>query len=417
MDGARKTSGTAAQILGRDHPVRDAVAHVLRGDGRQGETEVTGGEEWACQLAGDQDQIIVLDLDCPDQRPPDRDLCSFIKWTITQYPRAWLLPLTANHAIQAAAQSQGVALLSKPENADEIAAIVESFRMPDRSASNWGPTRLKPRIILVDDDDLVLYTTRVFLSKIAAVDCFGSANEALAKIREREYDILVTDLKMPEVEGTTLIEEAIRLQPKLLSIAMTGYPESGSMVAISRLGGFDYLLKPLEPSTFRTVVWKAWNLIRVRRQQAFLVGMLERSAVEHESNHHYVEGITACLEGIVITCDALGRIENLNSVALALFGYRKEQLIGAPLAVLFAAESLEKFPLPLEKARGFPPNGVIRHREIVAISGDGRCFSLDLNITIMCDVADRPSGFVLAGSSFFEEAPVTHGRGSNHTRH
>ena len=103
-------------------------------------------------------------------------------------------------------------------------------------------------ILLVEDQPSLM---RMLSSSLAergySVVAAGNGEEALARIEEREFDVIVTDVVMPGLGGLELLDQARALNPQAAVILMTGYATIDSAVAALRGGACDYLEKPFEP--------------------------------------------------------------------------------------------------------------------------------------------------------------------------
>jgi CheY-like chemotaxis protein len=130
----------------------------------------------------------------------------------------------------------------------ETTSWVERRPAPRDGRGNQGagtePT-LPPRILLVDDDlavlDVLAEAVRGFGYQ---VDVAAGAAEALAPLADRTYDLLLTDLMMPDLDGWQLIAAATRKQPRLRIVMMTGCVEPEDRARAAALG-VPLLRKPL----------------------------------------------------------------------------------------------------------------------------------------------------------------------------
>lgn len=107
------------------------------------------------------------------------------------------------------------------------------------------PSGARPRVLVVDDEA----TIRDLLSKTLAlaeydVDLAPDGRTALDRLRIIPYDLLITDLKMPGVDGLTVIREARRLKADLPVIIITGFSTEASAIEAVNLGVSGYLTKP-----------------------------------------------------------------------------------------------------------------------------------------------------------------------------
>jgi len=103
------------------------------------------------------------------------------------------------------------------------------------------------RVLIVDDEESLRDIVSRSLARLG-YECVSASNgaEALEKLHAKTYDLLMTDLKMPVMDGLTLIEKLRRAYPDLPVIIMTAYADVDSARRALRLGASDYLVKPFE---------------------------------------------------------------------------------------------------------------------------------------------------------------------------
>jgi excisionase family DNA binding protein len=116
----------------------------------------------------------------------------------------------------------------------------------------------RPRILVVDDEAGI----RELLAKTLAVaeydvDLAAGGQEALERLHREQYDLVITDLRMPGVDGLTLIREARRYMPQLPIIIITGYSTEASAIEAINLGVNGYLTKPFRVPKVLSVAAKA----------------------------------------------------------------------------------------------------------------------------------------------------------------
>src|SRR5438309_7962400 len=113
----------------------------------------------------------------------------------------------------------------------------------------------KARILIVDDDAAVLLTTKAILQhENYEVEGIGDGAVALDAIRRRQYDLVLTDLKLPEVDGLAVLAEVRKCSPMTVTVMMTGYGSVDSALEAVRLGAYEYLLKPIEVDELKQAV-------------------------------------------------------------------------------------------------------------------------------------------------------------------
>jgi two-component system, NarL family, sensor histidine kinase UhpB len=119
-------------------------------------------------------------------------------------------------------------------------------------------------LIIVDDEVETMMPACEFLSHCGyAVSVFTSGKEALAEISKRPSDLLMTDLIMPEIDGITLLRAALRIDPHLIGIIVTGQGTVETAVEAMKVGAFDYILKPPELKLLKQIVSRAMSVRRL----------------------------------------------------------------------------------------------------------------------------------------------------------
>ena len=124
----------------------------------------------------------------------------------------------------------------------------------DRVATRTG----RPRVLVVDDEASI----RELLSKTLAladydVDLAQDGRTAIERLRTTQYDLLITDLKMPGVDGLAVIREARRLKADIPVIIITGFSTEASAIEAVNLGVSGYLTKPFRVPRVLAVASKA----------------------------------------------------------------------------------------------------------------------------------------------------------------
>ncbi len=121
-------------------------------------------------------------------------------------------------------------------------------------------------ILVVDDER----ATRVTLAEILELEGYqvtavGSGQEAIARLEKESFDLVLTDLRMPDVDGTQVIEAARRLAPRTVVILLTAYGTLDSALHALRHGAHDYLLKPARAAQ---IIESVQNGLRKRQSAA-----------------------------------------------------------------------------------------------------------------------------------------------------
>ncbi|MBZ0290764.1 MAG: response regulator transcription factor [Anaerolineae bacterium] len=150
-------------------------------------------------------------------------------------------------------------------------------------------------VLVVDDEGAIRYSVSKTLQRIGyEVDEASSGEEALEMMGKREYDVILTDIRMPGLTGVDLLKRIKDIAPDAIVILMTGYASLGTAVESLRLGAHDYLIKPSSSQDIRQSVSRGVERARnLRRRRALLDAI--RSNV-FELTRADVEAITAVYE-------------------------------------------------------------------------------------------------------------------------
>ncbi|MBI4642794.1 MAG: response regulator [Deltaproteobacteria bacterium] len=104
---------------------------------------------------------------------------------------------------------------------------------------------MTPKVLLVDDEERFRATlAKMLRSQGLEVTALGSGREALEELNQKAYDVMVLDVRMPDMDGIATLTEIKRIAPQVEVIILTGHASMDAAVEIMNLGGYDYLLKP-----------------------------------------------------------------------------------------------------------------------------------------------------------------------------
>jgi two-component system, OmpR family, phosphate regulon sensor histidine kinase PhoR len=126
------------------------------------------------------------------------------------------------------------------------------------------------KILIVDDEEVIRSGCRQILEMNGySVDEAADGRAGLLKVRETDYDVVLTDILMPEMDGMQLLEEINQLEQDIAIIIITGYATIENAINAGRKGAFDYLPKPFNSDELLAKVERAVNhhdhLVDVRR--------------------------------------------------------------------------------------------------------------------------------------------------------
>ncbi len=113
-------------------------------------------------------------------------------------------------------------------------------------------------VLLLDDEPIVGKRLKPALAKIGCeVEVFEDPEQAMIRLGQKEFDVVVTDIRMDEIDGMQILEFVRQHTPRTQVIMITGY----AMMSLARegmeKGAFDFIAKPFKPDDLRKVIAKA----------------------------------------------------------------------------------------------------------------------------------------------------------------
>ncbi|HDH04701.1 MAG TPA: response regulator [Nitrospirae bacterium] len=127
------------------------------------------------------------------------------------------------------------------------------------------------KILVVDDESVVVRSCkRILETEGYEIDGASGGREAIITMEKKAYDLVITDLKMPEVDGITLIRWIKKSRPDTGVLIITGYPSQETIKEALELGIIDYVPKPFTPAVLADVVGRAveWKKKKVPEEEA-----------------------------------------------------------------------------------------------------------------------------------------------------
>ncbi|HEY0764569.1 MAG TPA: HD domain-containing phosphohydrolase [Pyrinomonadaceae bacterium] len=170
------------------------------------------------------------------------------------------------------------------------------------------PTIVSPRILIVDDEVEITEILADLLSE--EYDCIraGSAEEALTRLHESEFQLVISDITMPGMSGLDMIPHVKEFAPDTVVVMISGMQTVESAIGALRLGAFDYLMKPFDLRQVEAVVKRALEhhdlVVAKQRYENHLEELVEQRTIELDKALNSLEGayrstlkaLTAALE-------------------------------------------------------------------------------------------------------------------------
>ena len=125
-----------------------------------------------------------------------------------------------------------------------------------------------PKILIIEDDAAFCQMLQKFLTKKEyQVTTSYNAQEGIEKFKNDDFDIVITDLRLPNYDGIQLLSDIKNTNPKIPVLVMTGYAEVSTAVRAMKKGAFDYISKPFTPEEILMVIS---NALQQKSQPTFV---------------------------------------------------------------------------------------------------------------------------------------------------
>jgi two-component system, NtrC family, response regulator AtoC len=139
---------------------------------------------------------------------------------------------------------------------------------------------MEARTVLIVDDDRAMreMLASLFLEHGYQVEAESNADAALARIGDHDFDVVLSDIRMPGKTGIEMVAEVKRLRPQTPVILMTAFGSVASAAEAMRAGAFDYVTKPFEPDTVLFALDRALERRALEEENRRLRRAVDRSA-------------------------------------------------------------------------------------------------------------------------------------------
>lgn len=191
--------------------------------------------------------------------------------------------------------------------------------------TEWDFERMKSdrestiRILVVDDDEIYREILRdAILMDGVEIAMASDGVEGLEKLQDGPFDILISDLNMPRMDGLTLLKNARMQQPHLITVVVTGYGSLSSAIEAIRLGAYDYLQKPFKIEEMVVTARNAIEKVRFLRERAALLREVEML--------HQKLRMVDVMKGMQEESHSAGGIESISEKTLFLSAHQSTPL-------------------------------------------------------------------------------------------
>jgi DNA-binding NtrC family response regulator len=154
------------------------------------------------------------------------------------------------------------------------------------------------RLLIVDDEvELKVALCETLADAGYETKGVASGAEALVALTKHDFDVVLTDLMMPEMDGIQMLRKAMATDSNLVGIVMTGQGTIATAVEAMKLGAFDYVLKPFNLQTMLPILTRAMEVRRLRTENLRLRHFVER--LSYESPRYQMIGSGPAMQRVV----------------------------------------------------------------------------------------------------------------------
>ena len=127
-------------------------------------------------------------------------------------------------------------------------------------------------ILIVEDEKNVRESLRTWLVELGCqVEVTSDGEEALKQISEKEFDLVILDLRLPGKDGLQVLKEARLKKPQLNGIIITAYPAAATMAEAMQIGAVDFLSKPINLPKLEKLIQEKTELVKLRVKPILIV--------------------------------------------------------------------------------------------------------------------------------------------------
>ncbi|MBI4632588.1 MAG: sigma-54-dependent Fis family transcriptional regulator [Deltaproteobacteria bacterium] len=162
------------------------------------------------------------------------------------------------------------------------------------------------RILIADDDDLSRNNLAELLVATGyEVTAVADGQQAMDALVEDKYDLVVTDLRMPRVDGLELLKFLKEVSPEVVVIMITGYGTVDSAVNAMKLGAFDYITKPLKDDLVKLTVTRALSYAKLKEENIIL-----RDSLKEKYGFGTMIGYSDCIRRVFETIEKVSSTDS-----------------------------------------------------------------------------------------------------------
>ena len=268
-------------IVDDEESIRNLLQLTLEEEGYEVQT-ATNGEEGVEKIKSEFFDVLLTDI-----KMPIMDGIELLKIAKIFNPEIVAILITGFPSIETVREAHKVLAFDyivKPFDPNTVLNCIGAGLKRRQITHELKEQVLKPRILMVDDEPLITNLFETCLSdKGYHLEVTNSGKDAVEKFMFGDFNVVVTDIKMPDMDGITLLGNLKAVKPETIVIVITGHPSVDSAIESMRVGAYDYVTKPLDPDVVINVIERAWDKQSLELQKEELLRRLQ------DTNLHLAE--------------------------------------------------------------------------------------------------------------------------------
>jgi PAS domain S-box-containing protein len=263
-------------------------------------------------------------------------------------------------------------------------------RSGDAQESLAGP--IAASILVVDDEPSVREgCRRVLCRKEYRVEAAAGGREGLAKAKQDHFDLILIDIKMPDMDGVELLQAVRNLDPDTVCVIITGYATLELAVRTTKLGAYDFVTKPLTPNELLGVVERGLEVRRLTLETRSLAEERDRRLLEIAAEKSRLRTIIDCLTDGVLVINRERQLVLYNPAILTLLSLKEAPRLGQPFEQYLADPEMVTL---LAQSLSFPDSQYSQVAREFLLGPEGKTVAM-ANVAAVRDESGQLLGAVL----------------------
>lgn len=334
-------AGERILVIDDEEIICSLLKDTLTDEGYHVETVTNGTEGLEKLLKGEPFDILLTDI-----RMPKKDGMQVLKEAKDRVPDIITIIMTGYPSIETIRESSeynAFDYITKPLDPDEVCECMKRSLEVRKLSKELKTPEKPPRILIVDDMQSALFLSEGILQDEGYhAEIAQNGTEAIEKFKQKYFDVVVADLHMPGMDGIELLNNIKKLNIRTMVIIMTARPSIESAIMAFRRGAYDYITKPIDPDTIINTIQRGLEKYHIEANADKLLKRihdLRQQMLDENTSllkeRDFASSVIDAIPDILIVTDEHLNIRTMNQVAMAFFGYTKEEFIGKPTDKLF----------------------------------------------------------------------------------